>query len=208
MDRRAAIKWMLSAAAALGLGDASALSALPGARPPSGRGYGPDPDLTRDYKPGDLWPLTLTAAQRRTAQALCDVIAPADDRSPRASSLGVHDFIDEWISSPYPGQADDRRIILDGLAWIEAEARGVGGADFSDLAAAQQAQICDAICDPEGADSAHRPWVPFFKRYRDLTIGAYYTTPEGMRDLGYVGNVPLGRYEGPPPEVLRQLGLG
>jgi hypothetical protein len=25
-------------------------------------------------------------------------------------------------------------------------------------------------------------------------VGAYYTTPEGFRDIGYVGNVPLETY--------------
>jgi hypothetical protein len=28
-----------------------------------------------------------------------------------------------------------------------------------------------------------------------------------MRDLGYVGNVALARFDGPPPEVLRKVGL-
>jgi len=28
-----------------------------------------------------------------------------------------------------------------------------------------------------------------------------------MKDLGYVGNVPLARFEGPPPELVRKLGL-
>ncbi len=207
MDRRSAIKWMLSAAATLGVSDFFALGQAAGARPPAARGYGPDPDLTRDYHPGDVWPLTLTATQRGTARALCDVIVPADDRSPRASDLGVDAFIDEWISSPYPAQAGDRKLLLEGLDWIESEARRRHGAGFSALTVAQQEAICDAICDPQKAESAYRPWVPFFKRFRDLTVGGYYTTPEGMRALGYVGNVPMGRYDGPPPEVLRRLGL-
>jgi hypothetical protein len=207
MDRRSAIKWMLSAAATLSVADSFALGRAAGARPPSERGYGPDPDLTRDYHPGDVWPLTLTAAQRGTARALCDVIVPADERSPKASDLGIHDFLDEWISSPYPDQARDRKMLLEGLDWIDAEARRRHGAGFGALAVAQQQAICEAICDPEKAEAACRPWVPFFKRYRDLTIGGYCTTPEGMRDLGYIGNVPMGRYDGPPPEVLRRLGL-
>jgi hypothetical protein len=30
----------------------------------------------------------------------------------------------------------------------------------------------------------------------------------GRRDLGYIGNVPLPRFDGPPAELLRKLGLG
>ncbi len=54
--------------------------------------YGTDPNLVRVYKPGDLWPLTFTSAQRATAAVLCDLIIPADAKSPSASSVGVVDF--------------------------------------------------------------------------------------------------------------------
>jgi hypothetical protein len=47
----------------------------------------------------------------------------------------------------------------------------------------------------------------FFDMVRDLTATGFYTTVEGMRDIGYVGNTPLDRFDGPPPEVLRRLGL-
>ena len=47
----------------------------------------------------------------------------------------------------------------------------------------------------------------FFARFRDLTATGFYTSPVGMKDIGYVGNTPLAQFEGPPPEVLRKLGL-
>ena len=47
----------------------------------------------------------------------------------------------------------------------------------------------------------------FFARFRDLCASGYYTTPAGMKDIGYVGNVALERFDGPPPEVRRKLGL-
>ena len=47
----------------------------------------------------------------------------------------------------------------------------------------------------------------FFARYRDLTAGGFYTTPEGMKDIGYTGNVQLASYPGPSPAALKQLGL-
>jgi len=79
------------------------------ARQPSARaagvdpnGYGSDPDLSKNYRPGEPWPLTLTAEQRRLSGIVSDLIIPADDRSPSASAMGVVDFIDEWVSAPYP----------------------------------------------------------------------------------------------------------
>src|ERR1700735_1580452 len=89
---------------------------------PTVRGYGGDPDLTKLYKPGDVWPLTLSAAERRTARALCNVVLPDDGRSPRAGSGGVVDFIYDWVSAPYPHQNQDRTVVLEGLAWMDAEA--------------------------------------------------------------------------------------
>ena len=209
IDRRTTIKWVVAAAASL---PAIRREALAGAPPPVAapalaRGYGTDPDLTRVYAPGDLWPLTFTTAERRAATALCDFILPADDRSPSASAVGVVDFIDEWISAPYPDNAADRKIILEGLQWLDAESTRRFGHVFAASDASSQAQICDEICYLPRSEARLAKAAQFFARFRDLTVGGFYTTPEGMRDLHYVGNVALARFDGPPPEVLRRVGL-
>lgn len=203
MDRRTALKWMATAAASAALLDRSAFAA----QSPSAKGYGTDPDLLKTYTPGELWPLTLTAGQRTTAIALCDVIIPADAKGPSASSLKVHDFIDEWISAPYPGHDADKRLIVDGLRWLDEEAQQRFQKPFAVLAAAQQNAICDDICYVPNAKPAHRQAARFFQRFRDLAASGYYSTPEGMRDIGYTGNVALEKYEGPTPEALKHLGL-
>lgn len=204
VDRRTALKWMATAAATAAvqphLGRAQA--ALPAAR-----GYGLDPILNKTYAPGDVWPLTFTPAQRRAAMALCAVIIPREGRVPGAAELGVHDFIDEWISAPYPEQRKDRQPILDGLAWIDAEAQRRFGRDFADLDAGQATAICDDICHAPDARPALQAGAQFFARFRNLCAGGFYSTPEGMKDVGYVGNTPQIEYLGPPPEVLRKLGL-
>ena len=64
IDRRTAIKWMLAASATMAIDPRFARAESAAA--PSGKGYGTDPDLMRHYKPGELWPLSLTEAQRRT----------------------------------------------------------------------------------------------------------------------------------------------
>ena len=204
MDRRASIKWMLTAAASLALLDENPLGA---ATPPAATGYGPDPDLQKIYQPGDLWPLTFTADQRRTATALCDTIIPADATSPAASAVGVPAFIDEWISAPYPGHDHDRQIVLTGLAWIEAESQRRFQSDFASLVLRQKNALCEDICLVAKAKPEFKTAAQFFKRFRDLTAGGFYTTPEGMKDIGYIANVPLASFDGPPPEVLKKLGL-
>lgn len=206
IDRRTAIKWMLTASASLALtphlsfgGDVSVAY--------SGAGYGTDPDLLKDYKPGDYWPLTLTPAQRRTVTALCDVIIPADATSPAASAVGVPDFIDEWISAPYPAQVADRKILLEGIEWIEAESQRRFGIAFVNTIGRQKTAICDDICYLKEAKPEFETAAKFFARFRDLTAGGFYTTPAGMKDLGYIGNVPLATFDGPPAELIKKLGL-
>jgi hypothetical protein len=208
IDRRTAIQWMLTAAATVAVRDRELFAAdTAGTAPITVKGYGPDPSMVKLYQPGDVWPLTLTEPQRRAAQALCDVIVPADDTSPSASAVGVPDFIDEWISSPYPAQAGDRRIVLEGLKWIDDEANRRFQKSFAELTPEEQIAICDDICNAAKAKPEHKLAVAFFKRYRDLTAGGYYTTPEGMKAIGYVGNRPLATFDGPPVEALKHVGL-
>src|SRR5437660_4585888 len=136
ISRRESIKWVIAASAT-----ASLLSTRGFGADAAVRGYGQDPKMLETYKPGDLWPLTLTKEQRATVAILCDVIIPADDKSPSASQLGVQDLIDEWISAPYPQQQEDRKVILDGLSWLDSESKKRCKKAFADLSEDQRHQI-------------------------------------------------------------------
>jgi hypothetical protein len=212
IDRRVAIKWMLTASASALLVDPRAFGALaadePSAKPGgAAHGYGTDPDLMKAYKPGDVWPLTLTDPQRREVAALCDLIVPADAQSPSASAVGVTDFIDEWVSAPYPGNVKDAQVVLPGLAWLESESKRRFQAAFADATDDQRTALCDEIAPEAPEKSALEEPSKFFRRFRNLVSAGFYTTPEGMKDLGYVGNVPLARFEGPPADLIAKLGL-
>lgn len=209
MDRRAAIKWMLTASAGAMLVNLSPLGVAPafGAPQLPRGGYGTDPDMMKAYKAGDFWPLTLSEGRRRQVAALCDVIVPADGRSPSASAVGVTDFIDEWVSAPYPANAADAKVVADGLAWLDAESARRFNAPFADATQAQREHLCADIAAAAPAGSGLAAASKFFARFRDLTVAGFYTTPAGRDDLGYVGNVPLARFDGPPAELVDRLGL-
>lgn len=208
MDRRTSIQWMLTAAASMASlgGTAFARTTL---RSPNagGTGYGTDPKLVDPYRPGELWPLTFTAQQRLTATVLSDLIIPADDVSPGASAVGVVDFLDEWVSAPYAQNRKDRQQILDGFEWLDSESAQRFSLAFAALDEARLRAICDDICLESKAKPRFTDAAKFFARYRDLTAGGFYTTPSGRKDLQYVGNTPLARFDGPPPEALRKAGL-
>ncbi len=170
-------------------------------------GYGTDPVLNAAYAPGDFWDLTLTEAERKATIALADMILPADDFGPAASDLHLVDFIDEWVSAPYPRQVSDRDVILPGLKWLDEEAQSRHQKTFSDLSENEKSAICDDLCSEKPATPELAKAARFFSRFTSLSTGAYYNTPEGWAAIGYVGNTPSGIFAGPPQDVLDQLGL-
>ena len=206
VDRRTAIQWVLAASAASRAPSIAFADNAARASVPSAKGYGKDPNLIKTYAPGDLWPLTMSAAQRKQAAVLTDLIIPPEGDQPAPSALGVVEFIDEWISAPYPDNARDRPVILDGLAWIDETARSKFKKDFVSISAQQREAICDELVSTPVPSKLEKP-AAFFMRFRDLTAVGFYTTPIGSNDLGYRGNVPLAKFDGPPKELLVKLGV-
>lgn len=210
MSRRELVQWFAAAGTSMATGvmpsfGHGAESYVPGSAPSFPKGYGTDPLLNTVYKPGDVWPLTLDESQKRTVTALCDVILPADDLGPAASAVAVPEFIDEWISAPYPNQMADRPEILEGLEWLEKESQTRFAKDFADLDEASQHAICDDICDPEKAVPGLKKAAFFFRKFRNIAAGGYYSTEAGWKAIGFVGNIAMGSFEGPPSEVLKML---
>jgi hypothetical protein len=199
VDRRTALAWIgvVGAATAVGAGVVVYGPKMGGER--ITRGYGTDPKLTKPEKAP--WSRIMIPAQLQTAAILADFILPASGSSPSASSLGIPDFIDEWVSAPYPDQLKDRPVVLNGLNALSIRVLKADAAARTVALLALQAST-----DPV----THAFW----KKFRRLTIGAYYTTPEGFKDVGYVGNVPRTSDPGPSAEVkavldreLKKLGL-
>ncbi|MDR3402831.1 MAG: gluconate 2-dehydrogenase subunit 3 family protein [Chthoniobacter sp.] len=205
LPRRTVLKWIAAVAAASQLPDLG--STAQAAVPPPVKGYGTDPDLSKFYGPGDFWPLTFTALERATATALADLILPADHLGPAASEVRVPDYIDEWISAPYPLQQKDRAALLPGLQWLEDEAQKRFSKGFASLGDAEKRAIADDICWPADAKPELKKAAAFFLKFRSLAASAYYGTEAGWKAIGYVGNVPLASFDGPPPEVLAKLGV-
>ncbi len=163
-----------------------------------------DPDLLR---PAAGWEKVLTQPELATLSVLCDVIIPADERSPSASQVGVPDFINEWASAPYEYQRGGLVRLRGGLAWLDAEAGRRFDKAFAALAEGERNQIAEDICYAPRARPEFQAAAQFFDFVRDLTATGFYTTTEGMKDLQYIGNVALPKYDGPPAEVLKHLGL-
>ena len=168
------------------------------------RGTPTDPDLLHPKKD---WPRKLSPAELAALTALVDTIIPADAKSPSASAVGVPAWINEYVSASYEGQMRDLIRVRGGLAWLNVEATRRFGRTFVRLTSAERNQICDDICYLPNAKPEFQSAARFFDLVRDLTAVGFYTTDAGMKDLQYIGNMALPRFTGPPPEVLKHLGL-
>jgi len=196
LTRRDALRRVIGVSIALASMDLTSFGAA------GGRGIGTDPNLLKKEIP---WPRILSDAERKATTALADILLPADDLGPAASTLGVPDFIDEWVSAPYDAQEKDRGVIQTGLAWLDGEAKTRFGKVFADSSHEQQTALVDDIT--KDGTPAHQDAFGFFSLFRSLASGGYFSTPEGWAAIGYVGNKPLAEFPGPPPEVMKHLGL-
>lgn len=189
VDRRTAMRWAGALAGLIGVaGQASVAGASPT------KGYGTDPKLTGGV--AAPWPRILTAGQLQAVAALVDHILPPEGETPGASGIGVHELIDEWVSAPYPDQLTDRALILAGLDDLDMRARSAGAGSF-------------VAADPAVREALLTAWSSqpsaFHAKVRQLTIGGYYTTEIGFKDIGYTGNQALEAFPPVSDEVMRAI---
>jgi len=168
------------------------------------RGDAWDPDLINPKKDPTR---KLTAAEMATLAALADVIIPADAKSPSATAVGAHHYINEHVSAAGDSYARDLVRVRGGVSWLNLESQKRFSRSFVRLTAAQKTAICDDICYPAGAKPEFQAGARFFSLVRNLVATGFYTTDVGMKDVGYVGNVALPKWELPPAAVLRKVGL-
>ncbi len=193
IDRRTALKWISVAMASATISTQARAKTY--IKTPNG--YGTDPNLVNPNSP---WLRIMTKQQLQLTAILTDIILPADEPHPSASTVGVPDFIDEWVSSPYEQTVKDKSIILRGLTWVEVEAKHRFNLTLEQCSNDQQTAIMNAM-----AKVSNKPEHTFFTRFKWLTLGGYYTTPAGFKDIGYMGNVPLKSYPGPSIEQVTEL---
>ena len=171
--------------------------------PVQAAGYGQDPDLMKPVVP---WPLTLDNHQRETLRIAADLMLPADTHSPSAGTLHVDAFIDEWVSAPYPQQQHDRVLLLSGLVWLDGETMRRFGVTFVAAMDGQRRAVFDTIAFRNKIAPGYGRPAQFFTRLRALMLSGFYSLPEGVADIGYMGNNPSsGPWTGPTPEAMAHL---
>ncbi|HEU0124210.1 MAG TPA: gluconate 2-dehydrogenase subunit 3 family protein [Bryobacteraceae bacterium] len=177
-----------------------------------------------ETKGGKYTPKLLNAHEWATITKLSEIVVPADERSGSAVDAGAPQFIDLLCS-----QNEELAVIFTGgLSWFDAEMRKRTGNEFLSASASEQTGLLDDIVAAEravreqGAEQAlfaraeqYRgfsgytvkpgsdlaPGVRFFDWARRLIVDAYFTSPIGVKDVNYIGNLTLSKYEVPKEAI-------
>lgn len=144
----------------------------------------------------------FTPHELQTVTVLSDIIIPADAKSGSASQAGVPAFI-EFMMKDQPRNQTPMR---GGIRWLDNTCTKRYGKPFVQCTKAQQIDMVEQIAYPSKAKADMTQGASFFSMMRNMTATGFYTSPMGIKDLGYVGNVP-NQWEGVPEDVLKQYGL-
>jgi gluconate 2-dehydrogenase gamma chain len=144
----------------------------------------------------------FTPDEMATITILGNIIIPKDDISGSASDAGVPAFI-EFIVKDMP---DHQIPMRGGLRWLDMQCLKRYDKGFKDCTSTQQMELVDAIAWPEKAKPEMAQGVAFFNLMRNLTASGFFTSEIGVKDIGYMGNVP-NQWNGVPADVLQHYGL-
>ncbi len=147
-------------------------------------------------------PNFFTEHEMATIAILSDIIIPKDAVSGSATDAKVPEFI-EFIVKDMP---DHQVPMRGGLKWLDLHSYKKHAKAFTECSSKEQIGIVDEIAYPEKAAPALAQGVSFFNKIRDLVTTGFYTAEIGVKDLGYMGNVP-NMWAGVPDDVLKQHGL-
>ena len=142
-------------------------------------------------------PKGLNAHEYRTLQKLADFIIPPDERSPGAVAAGAPEFID-LLASQNPQLL---AIYTGGIAWLDYTMQRRYSSDFVSAKTEQQTALLDLIAYRKNESAELGPGIHFFEWARRMVVDAYYTSPIGIKEVGYMGNTAVSKFEVPQEAV-------
>jgi len=139
----------------------------------------------------------LNPHEYQTLEKLADLIIPADEKSPGAVASGACEFID-LLASQNPRLLD---IYTGGIAWLDQTTRHRYSTDFLNSKPNQQIALLDLIAYRKNESPALGPGIKFFEWARRMVVDAYYTSPIGIKTIGYMGNTAVAKFEVPQEAI-------
>lgn len=152
-------------------------------------------------------PKFLNAHEFATLRRLADLIVPADEHSKGALDAGASEYIDFMCS-----RNDELGAIFSGgIGWLDENMQHHHNTRFVDATPARQTAVLDVIAFKKNDSPATGPGIRFFAWARNMVVDAYYTSPVGIKDVGFMGNAVLSSFSVPEEAVeyaLKRSPLG
>lgn len=146
---------------------------------------------------GAYKPRALTPHEYKTLRMLADLIIPADERGPGAAEAGACEFID-LLASQNPKLL---AIYTGGIAWLDHSSQRLNSKDFADATPQQQTALLDLIAYRKNESPMLGPGIQFFEWARRMVVDAYFTSPAGIKAIGYMGNTAVSKFEIPQEAI-------
>lgn len=146
-------------------------------------------------------PKTLNEHEFKTVTRLADLIIPPEGGAVGGAGAGAPEFIDALCS----GSGEMAEIWLGGLGWLDSQCLKRYEATFVDAKPAQQTEILDVIAYRRNDGPGTGPGIRFFEWARRMVVDAYFTSPAGVKALGYMGNVGMQVFQVPKEAIQYAL---
>jgi len=145
----------------------------------------------------DWKPVFLNAQQNETLTALGETIIPATD-TPGAKEALVNRFVDLVLSVLPP---ETQHEFLESLIWFDTGATERYKVTFVNLSDAEKQDFLNLVAWPHtqvqwGETDANFDGHQHFDRMKRWIAGAYYSSPVGLKELGWDGWPARGTFKG------------
>jgi hypothetical protein len=154
-------------------------------------------DASAELEAADWKPVFLDAHQNETLIALSDFIIPSTD-TPGAKEALVNRFLDLLMSAK---KIETQREFLTALAYLDGACLERYQSPFVYLPRDQQNEILMLFAYPhsdatwtEGVQEF--PGNKHFENLKQWIVGAYYSSPIGLKEIGWDGTFPHGVFGG------------
>lgn len=154
-------------------------------------------DASKDLERPDWKPVFLDAHQNETLIVLSDLMIPASE-TPGAKEALVNRFLDLLMSAE---TAETQRAFIAALAYIDGDCMRRYNSAFVYVPREQQLEFLTLIAYPHsfktwGEGQAEFPGQTHFEKLKNWIVGAYYSSPIGLKELGWDGTFPHGMFSG------------
>lgn len=163
----------------------------------SARVFAPGYDAFDELARTGWKPIFLDAHQNETLIAVSDAIIPATD-TPGAKAALVNRFLDLVLAAE---SAQVQQEFLASLAWMDTGSMQRYKVTFLELSPEEKDDFFNLLAWPHTAVRWHQAEAPFmgnrhFNNLKNWTSKAFYTSPTGLKELGWNGSFPAGNFTG------------